>query len=154
MENLHERAVRAAAQYVGRKGYEVLDESWSTEALAGRIDLVAEDEGTIVFVEVTASSVAEGGFAEARLAREQLEVLAATWLAGNSEECNVPVRFDAVADRLRRERQVRELAAAVPHGGRAQVPGRRRVQAEHGELGDAGLGAVAVEAAGAQAAMF
>lgn len=79
MENLHERAVRAAAQYVGRKGYEVLDESWSTGALAGRIDLVAE-----------------GGFAEARLAREQLEILAATWLAGNSEECNVPVRFDAV----------------------------------------------------------
>lgn len=96
MENLHERAVRAAAQYVGRKGYEVLDESWSTEALAGRIDLVAEDEGTIVFVEVTASNIAEGGFAEARLAREQLEVLVATWLAGNSEECNVPVRFDAV----------------------------------------------------------
>lgn len=96
MENLHERAVKAAAQYVGRKGYEVLDESWSTETLAGRIDLVADDDGAIVFIEVTASSIAEGGFAEARLAREQLEILAAAWLAGNSEECNIPVRFDAV----------------------------------------------------------
>ena len=49
MKNLHERAVEAASRFLERKGYEVLDRNWSCEGVAGRLDLVAMDEGVIVF---------------------------------------------------------------------------------------------------------
>ena len=55
---------------------------------------------------------------------------------------------DAVADRLRAKRQVRQRAAPVPDGIRPQVPGRADIAPEHGQLDDEGLGAVAVQAAG------
>ena len=56
MKNLHERAVEAASRFVERKGYEVLDRNWSCEGVAGRLDLVAMDEGVIVFIDVTAAN--------------------------------------------------------------------------------------------------
>ena len=73
----------------------------------------------------------------ARLARDAAE-------AGRAHQ---GVVRDAVADRLRAQRQIRQRAAPVPNGIRLQVPGRTDIQAEHGQLGDAGLGAVAVQAA-------
>ena len=96
MKEMHERAVKAAARYAEIKGYEVVDRDWASEALAGRIDLVAKDDGAYVFIEVTAVDRSEGGFAEGRLTREQLEVLAATWFANNAPDAEAPVRFDAI----------------------------------------------------------
>ena len=63
MKEMHERAVKAAARYAEIKGYEVVDRDWASEALAGRIDLVAKDDGAYVFIEVTAVDRSEGGFA-------------------------------------------------------------------------------------------
>ena len=96
MKNLHERAVEAAIRFVERRGYEVLDQNWTCEGMAGRLDLVAMDEGTIVFIEVTAANREEGGFSEGNLTREQFELLAATWLEGNTPEGDVSVRFDGI----------------------------------------------------------
>ena len=90
MKEMHERAVKAAARYAEIKGYEVVDRDWASEARAGRIDLVAKDDGAYVFIEVTAVDRSEGGFAEGRLTREQLEVL------DNAPDAEVPVRFDAI----------------------------------------------------------
>lgn len=96
MKEMHERAVKAAARFAEIKGYEVLDREWTSEALAGRIDLVAKDDDAYVFIEVTAVDRSEGGFAEGRLAREQLEVLAVAWLSENDPGEEAPVRFDAI----------------------------------------------------------
>ena len=96
MKEMHERAVKAAARYAEIKGYEVVDRDWASEALAGRIDLVAKDDGAYVFIEVTVVDRSEGGFAEGHLTREQLEVLAATWFADNAPDAEAPVRFDAI----------------------------------------------------------
>lgn len=74
----------------------------------------------------------------ARLARDAAE-------AGRAHQ---GVVRDAVADRLRAQRQVRQRASPVPDGIRLRVPGRADIQAEHGKLDDEGLGAVAVQAAG------
>lgn len=96
MNELHDRAVQAATRFLDRKGVEVLETGWTQEGIAGRLDLVADDEGTVVFVDVTAVDRSEGGFAEGNLTREQFELLAASWLAGNSPDGDVPVRFDRI----------------------------------------------------------
>lgn len=96
MNALHIRALEAAERFVGRKGYEVLDRSWSREGMAGHIDLVAADDGEIVFIAVTAADHAEDGFAGSAISREQNEVLAASWLADNTPEGDVSIRFDAI----------------------------------------------------------
>ena len=96
MKNLHERAVEAASRFVERKGYEVLDRNWSCEGVAGRLDLVAMDEGVIAFLDVTAPNRAESRLSEGNLTREQFELLAATWLEGYTPEGDVPVRFDGI----------------------------------------------------------
>lgn len=55
MKKLHDRAVQAATRFVERRGYGVLGSDWSCEGLAGRIDVIAEDEDAIVFIAVTAT---------------------------------------------------------------------------------------------------
>ena len=97
MNELHTKAVQAAERFLERKGYEVLDCNWSVEGLAGEIGVVADDEGTICFVDVTATMHGDGGFSEGTLSREQFELLAASWLAGNSPEGDVACRFDRIS---------------------------------------------------------
>ena len=80
-----------------------------------------------------------------RLAADNASLARAAAEAGRAHQGLVR---DAVADRLRAQRQVRQRAAPVPDGIRIQVPGRADIAPEHGQLGDEGLGAVAVQAAG------
>lgn len=65
-EELHRRAVKAATQSILRRGYEVIDADW--ESVCGnRVDLVAEDNGELVFIEVTESEDLESGFLDGDL---------------------------------------------------------------------------------------
>ena len=86
----------AAGALVAR-GYAILERRFTTER--GDIDIIAEDAGTLVFVEVRARATAEFGHAAesvtdakkrqvARLAREYLALRKIT---------NRPCRFDVVA---------------------------------------------------------
>ena len=119
MKNLHERAVQAAIRFVERRGYNVLDQDWTKEGLAGRIDLVAEDEDTIVFIDVTATNHDEGGFSQGNLTREQFELLAAMWLEKNTPEGDISVRFDGIdmivvsPDRALLRHHINKLSAAA-----------------------------------------
>lgn len=96
MKELHDRAVKAAAAFLERKGAEVVDTDWGNDGLAGRIDLVARDEDAMVFVDVTATDRFEGGFSEGNLTREQFELLAAMWLGEHETEGDITVRFDRI----------------------------------------------------------
>lgn len=100
MNGTKQNARKAAKRYLELKGFEVLDENWARDGLAGNIDLVASDCGEIVFVNVTPSDLnQDAGFREEPLSREQFELLAATWL-GEHVECmepDFPVRFDRVS---------------------------------------------------------
>lgn len=97
MNELNERAVKGAKRYLEMKGMDVIDEAWSKDGLAGKIDLVAYDGGEIVFTDVTVSTVEDGGFRESPLSREQAELLAASWLGEHPDEADVAVRFDHLA---------------------------------------------------------
>lgn len=93
-EELHRRAVKAATQSILRRGYEVIDTDW--ESVCGnRVDLVAEDNGELVFIEVTESEDLESGFLDGNPNQAQMELMAAEWLAASSPaDGDLKVRFD------------------------------------------------------------
>ena len=78
---LQEKAVKAATRFIERKGYELLETGW-TSPEGTRIDLIASDEDTLVFIDVTATEYGEGGFEGGKVKRGDLEIAAASWLAG------------------------------------------------------------------------
>lgn len=96
MNDLHERAVKAAIRFCEHRGYEILDEGWTKEGTAGRIDLVAREDDVLVFIDVTVAEQSDGGFKEGNLTREQFEMLAALYLGENEPEGDIPVRFDSI----------------------------------------------------------
>ena len=93
-EEMQSRAVQAAQRFVERRGYTVLDTGWSPEEGAGAIDIVAQDDETIVFIDVTAAGT--DGFENGHTERGTLEVLAARYLGEHAPEGDVGVRFDTI----------------------------------------------------------
>ena len=92
---LQEKAVKAATRFIERKGYELLEAGWASPE-GTLIDLVANDEDTLVFIDVTATEYGEGGFEGGKVKRSNLEIAAASWLAGNTPDGDIQVRFDII----------------------------------------------------------
>ena len=94
---LGRRGEDAAARFLDRRGYEIVERNWT--CAAGEADIVARDGETGVFVEVkTRSSCDKGMPSEAVDAakRERYERIAALFLQG-FDAVDVPVRFDIVS---------------------------------------------------------
>lgn len=91
------RANEAAAKFLYRRGYDILEEGWSCEA--GEVDIIAKEEDTLVFVEVlverdgTKDFPVEDASIEARARRERLAI---RYLAA-SDKIDCPVRFDVIS---------------------------------------------------------
>jgi putative endonuclease len=79
-----------------RRGYAIVARRYRTRC--GEIDIVAEDAGTLVFVEVKARATAEfGTAAEAVTRQKQLKLVAmATDYLARAHIANRPCRFDVV----------------------------------------------------------
>lgn len=92
---LQERAVEAAARFIEHKDFELLETSW-TSPEGTTIDLVANDEGILAFIDVTATEYGEGGFEGGKVSRDDMEIAAAAWLANSLLETNTMVRFDII----------------------------------------------------------
>ena len=90
---LQEKAVKAATRFIERKGFELLDSGW-TSPEGTQIDLIANNEDTLVFIDVTATEYGEGGFEGGKVSCSDLEI--ASWLAGNSPDGEIQVRFDII----------------------------------------------------------
>ena len=93
--NLQEKAVKAATRFCERKGYEILSTGW-TSPEGTTVDLVADDEGCLVFIDVTAKVYGEGPLEDGKVARSEFEVAAAAWLAAHPNEADIQVRFDII----------------------------------------------------------
>ena len=80
-----------------RLGYAILERRYRTRC--GEIDIIADDEGTLVFVEVKARATAEfGTAAEAVTRQKQLKLVAmATDYLARAQVRDRPCRFDVVA---------------------------------------------------------
>jgi putative endonuclease len=96
-EELHRRAVKAATQSILRRGYEVIDTDWES-VCGGHIDLVAKDHDELVFIDVTVSEDQEKGFLDGNPNQNQMEIMAARWLAASSPaDGDLKVRFDTIS---------------------------------------------------------
>jgi putative endonuclease len=87
-----------AVDRLAAAGLEIIERNWRCPA--GEIDIVATDEGTIVFVEVkTRSSLAFGDPAEAvsHTKAARLRRLALHWLAAHPDRHGAALRFDVVS---------------------------------------------------------
>lgn len=84
-----------------------------------QIDLIASDEDTLVFIDVTATEYGESGFEGGKVKRSDLEIAAAAWLAGNSPNGEIQVRFDIIdmlvvsADRALLRHHITALSCGV-----------------------------------------
>lgn len=86
------RATEAAARFLERRNYEILDRE------PDGFGAVARDGETIVFVEVRVRHAIERGFDDRPIDREGFELAAAAWLAGHAEVgADMPVRLDVVS---------------------------------------------------------
>jgi putative endonuclease len=86
-----------AAQFLQRKGYRIIERNWCCRG--GEIDLVCEDGGTIVFVEVRARRDDRHGAPVETvrdLKRRRLVRAAELYLAASGRS-DVACRFDVVA---------------------------------------------------------
>ncbi|MBA4494707.1 YraN family protein [Paenactinomyces guangxiensis] len=93
-----------AAQYLLKKGWEILDRNWSSRL--GELDIIARNREQVVFVEVRTTSGARFGFGFQSVdIRKQQKVrrLALQYLQQKRLE-HVPVRFDVVSVLLDRNR--------------------------------------------------
>lgn len=100
----------AAALYLAAKGYRIIERNWSCRA--GEIDIIAERDGRLVFVEVRSrsGSMAQGTPEEAVTLRkiEQVRRTAGVYLHVNSQTERL-LSFDAVAVRLKPDLSVSSL---------------------------------------------
>ena len=92
---MKKRIRNAVSRYLEAKGFEILEKNWKHGD--NSVDLIADDDGEIVFVFITSEGDSENGFAHARITRKLFESLAIAYLATHSDTCNCSVRADEVS---------------------------------------------------------
>jgi len=90
---------RFAEAYIKKLGFHLLDSNWRRPW--GELDLVAEKEGIVHFIEVKASSAPAEGF-EPQLRADpkkmkKVERTARTWLVANRYPWDQPWQMDVIA---------------------------------------------------------
>ncbi|MCR5846070.1 MAG: YraN family protein [bacterium] len=91
------RGEEAAKYYLERRGCEILEQNW--ECPFGEADLIAMDDGVLVFVEVKTRSCDEHGLPEEAVdakKRRRYEMIALAYLKENDFD-SLQVRFDVIS---------------------------------------------------------
>lgn len=93
---LGRKGEQAAACYLMRHGYEILERNWSCPA--GEADIIALDDNVLVFVEVKTRNDIDKGFPEEAVTKEKrrrYENIAAYYLL-EAEYVDMRYRFDVI----------------------------------------------------------
>ena len=96
-KELGRKGEEAAARFLYRRGYEIIERNWS--CFAGEADIIAKDGETLVFVEVKTRKNCDKGFPSEHVSaskRDRYEKIALAYVA-DIADVDVPIRFDAVA---------------------------------------------------------
>lgn len=94
---LGRRGEDAAARFLDRRGYDIVERNW--RCAAGEADIIARDNEFVVFVEVKTRSNCDCGLPAEAVndeKRERYERIAALFLQGY-DVVDVPVRFDIIS---------------------------------------------------------
>ena len=92
MSELKEKAIKAAARFLTHRGYEVIEAQWKSDS-GSSLDLVAREDGTVVFVDVYARHGIEKGMPDGggETSRERREIAAAAWLSEHAGDDDLRV---------------------------------------------------------------
>lgn len=96
-KKLSARGEEAAARFLERRGYEILERNWKCNA--GEVDIIAKDDDWLVFVEVKTRRNTDQGFpneAVTERKRERFEKIAIAYLTERNY-VDLPIRFDIVS---------------------------------------------------------
>lgn len=93
MKDLHVKAIEATKKHCERRGYEIIDTCWQAPDGA-QADIIADDHGTVCFINVVATESIFNGFSENCLSRKEWEHVALSWLSQSNRKGDFPVRFD------------------------------------------------------------
>lgn len=96
-QQIGRRGEQAAARYLDHMGYIILERNW--QCPAGEVDIVALDEGALVFCEVKTRTNLDCGLPEEAVdarKRNRYEKIAG-WYLRDHDFVDMPVRFDIVA---------------------------------------------------------
>lgn len=99
MKEFKKHVQDSAEMFLKRRGCEILDTNWECPDGDGKFDIIAEDEDSVVFVQVKGrDGRVEGfGFDEATMERDDFERMSMSYLAENPDIRNCAVRFDVIA---------------------------------------------------------
>lgn len=94
------RGEELAAAHLAETGYRIIERNY--RCLFGEIDIVAEEGGTLVFVEVKSRRSAEYGDPQLAVGREKQKKISRIALHYLTERhlCHRPARFDVVAVKM------------------------------------------------------
>jgi len=84
-----------AVRYLTKKGYKVLTRNYRCKY--GEIDIIAEDNGTLVFIEVKARTSDIFGQGFEAVTKPKQQKLAKTAMHYMSENGEMPARFDVIS---------------------------------------------------------
>lgn len=96
-QELGRKGEEAAARFLLRQGYEILERNWT--CFAGEADIIARIGKTLCFVEVKTRSQIQKGFPEEAVGarkRDRYERIAACYLK-TYDACDIRVRFDVIS---------------------------------------------------------
>jgi putative endonuclease len=98
-----------AARHLFAKGFRLLEHNYRCDQ--GEIDLIAEDRGTLVFVEVKTRKSLASGAPEEAVDREKRRRIcrAAKWFLEPWKRWPLPIRFDIVGIELDENDRVKEI---------------------------------------------
>lgn len=99
MESFNTKVNKAAAMFLDRRGYDILDEPWKRDGGMLPIDIVAKDGESVVFVRACGRNAKYGeSFDDAGLDRDKAEAFAVNWFSDNIDEfAEAQFRFDAIS---------------------------------------------------------
>lgn len=95
---LGRRGEEAAVRYLERIGMDIVERNWSCPF--GEADIIAIEDGTLVFVEVKTRRSVEAGLPEEAITaakRHRYEIISMLYLNELDLEIEIPIRFDAIA---------------------------------------------------------
>lgn len=94
MKEFIEKSNQAAAAYLNRRGYEIVEQPWEDD-IDSPVSIVAQDEETLVFVSVSARRNSDS-FPQEHVNEEELEGFAISWLKDNRDHAACAIRFDHI----------------------------------------------------------
>lgn len=96
-KELGSRGEEAAARFLVRRGYDIIERNW--KCYAGEADIIARDEDTLIFVEVKTRKDCQKGFPAEAVSNEKrakYEKIALSFLA-DYDAIDLTVRFDVIS---------------------------------------------------------